>query len=95
MSVIWTVALMISQDIPVSLITIVMPVILMTIGVASSIHILTKYKEALTAGLAKREALVETFRVITSPVVMAALTTSAGFASLITAFVHPCGSLGY
>ena len=93
-SVIWTVALMISQDIPVSLITIVMPVILMTIGVASSIHILTKYKEALTAGLAKREALVETFRVITSPVVMAALTTSAGFASLITAFVHPMREFG-
>ncbi|HBG01240.1 MAG TPA: hypothetical protein DDW87_06680, partial [Firmicutes bacterium] len=93
-SVIWTVALMISQDIPVSLITMVMPVILMTIGIASSIHILTKYKEALAAGLAKREALVETFRVITSPVVMAALTTSAGFASLVTAFVHPMREFG-
>lgn len=93
-SVIWTVAIMIWQGIPVSLITMAMPVILMTVGIASSIHILTKYKEALAAGLPKREALVETFRVITSPVAMAALTTSAGFASLITAFVHPMREFG-
>ncbi len=93
-SVIWTVAIMIWLKIPISLITMVMPVILVTVGIASSIHILTKYKEALAEGMLKREALVETFRVITSPVAMAALTTSAGFASLITAFVHPMREFG-
>ena len=93
-SVIWTVAIMIWQGIPISLITMVMPVILVTVGIASSIHILNKYKEALADGLPKREALVETFRVITSPVAMAALTTCAGFASLITAFVQPMREFG-
>ena len=93
-SVIWTVALMIWQGIPVSIISMVMPVILVTIGIASSIHILNKYQEALMDGLPKRKALEETFRVITSPVVMAALTTAAGFASLITAFVHPMREFG-
>lgn len=93
-SVIWTVALMIWQGIPVSIISMAMPVILVTIGIASSIHILNKYQEALAAGLAKREALEETFRVIVSPVMMAALTTAAGFASLITAFVQPMREFG-
>ncbi len=93
-SVIWTVAIMISQGIPISLITMVMPVILVTVGIASSIHILNKYQEALASGLPKREALIETFRVITSPVAMAALTTSAGFASLVTAFVQPMRDFG-
>lgn len=93
-SVIWTVAIMIWQGIPISLVTMVMPVILVTIGIASSIHILNKYKEALASGLPKREALEETFRVITSPVAMAALTTSAGFASLLTAFVQPMREFG-
>lgn len=93
-SVIWTVAIMIWQGIPISLITMVMPVILVTVGIASSIHILNKYKEALASGLPKRDALVETFRVITPPVAMAALTTSAGFASLITAFVQPMREFG-
>jgi len=94
MSVIWTVGLMIWRGIPVSMISMVMPVILVTIGIASSIHILNKYQEGLARGLAKREALEETFAAITSPVVMAALTTAAGFASLITAFVHPIREFG-
>ncbi|NLM41131.1 MAG: RND family transporter [Firmicutes bacterium] len=94
MSVIWTVGLMIWRGIPVSMISMVMPVILVTIGIASSIHILNKYQEGLARGLAKREALEETFAAITSPVAMAALTTAAGFASLITAFVHPIREFG-
>jgi len=93
-SVIWTVAIMIWQGIPISMVTMVMPVILVTVGIASSIHILNTFKESLATGLAKREALVETFRVITTPVTMAAWTTSAGFASLITAFVMPMREFG-
>ena len=93
-SVTWTVGLMIWRGIPVSIISMVMPVILVTIGIASSIHILNKYQEGLASGLAKREALEETFAAITAPVVMAALTTAAGFASLNTAFVHPIREFG-
>lgn len=93
-SLIWTVGIMTWQEIPVSMISMVMPVILVTLGIASSIHILNKYLEALASGLAKREALEETFRAITSPVIMAALTTAAGFGSLVTAFVHPIREFG-
>ena len=71
-SVIWTVALMIWRGIPVSMISMVMPVILVTIGIASSIHILNKYQEGLDKGLAKKAALEETFAAITAPVLMAA-----------------------
>ena len=59
--VIWTVAIMIWQGITVSLITMAMPVILMTVGIASSIHILTKYKEALKAGLPSGRRLWKRF----------------------------------
>ena len=93
-SLVWTVGLMALWDIPVSIISMVMPVILVTLGIASSIHILNKYQESLERGLPKREALEETFAVITSPVVMAVLTTAAGFGSLITAFVHPIREFG-
>lgn len=93
-SVIWTVGFMIWRGIPVSIISMVMPVILVTIGIASSIHILNKYQESLARGLSKRQALEETFAAITSPVAMAALTTAAGFASLVTAFVEPIREFG-
>ncbi len=90
----WTVGLMTWWGIPVSMITMAMPVILVTLGIASSIHILNKYLESLEQGLAKEAALRETFATITSPVTMAALTTAAGFGSLITAFVHPIREFG-
>lgn len=93
-SLIWTVGIMTWQGIPVSMISMVMPVILVTLGIASSIHILTNYQEILARGFGKREALIKTFQTITSPVLMAALTTAAGFASLVTAFVHPIREFG-
>ncbi len=93
-SLVWTVGLMSWLGIPVSMISMVMPVILVTLGIASSIHILNKYQESLASGFAKREALEETLATMTPPVAMAALTTAAGFVSLITAFVHPIREFG-
>ena len=85
---------MIWYGIPVSMISMAMPVILVTLGIASGIHILNKYLETLGQGMSKESALQETFATITSPVLMAAFTTAAGFASLITAFVQPIKEFG-
>lgn len=90
----WTVGLMIWYGIPVSMISMAMPVILVTLGIASGIHILNKYLETLGQGMSKESALQKTFATITSPVLMAAFTTAAGFASLITAFVQPIKEFG-
>ncbi|KLU39867.1 MAG: hypothetical protein AA931_07880 [Peptococcaceae bacterium 1109] len=93
-SLVWTLGLMALFEVPISIISMVLPMILMTLGIASGIHILNKYQELLGQGLEKSAALERTFREITSPVVMAALTTSAGFASLVTAFVRPIREFG-
>ncbi|NLM40554.1 MAG: MMPL family transporter [Firmicutes bacterium] len=93
-SLLWTIGLMAYFEVPVSIISMVLPVILLTLGVASGIHILNKYQELLAQGFEKNEALERTFEDITAPVVMAALTTSAGFISLVTAFVQPIREFG-
>lgn len=93
-SLIWTLGLMAVFEAPISIISMVLPMILMTLGIASGIHILNKYQESLAQGLEKRAALERTFQEISSPVIMAALTTSAGFASLVTAFVEPIREFG-
>lgn len=93
-SLVWTIGLMAFFEVPVSLISMALPVILLTLGIASGIHILNKYQELLEKGLPKNEALEQTFQTIASPVIMAALTTSAGFASLLTAFVRPIREFG-
>jgi len=94
LSLIWTVGLMALFKVPISIISMVLPMILLTLGVASGIHILNKYQELLALGLEKTVALERTFTEIASPVIMAALTTCAGFASLITAFVRPIREFG-
>lgn len=93
-SVIWTVGLMAILNIPLTIVTMVMPVILIAIGSADGIHILNKYYEELALGRPKRLALEETMEEMNGPVIMTSLTTAAGFAALITSFVTPIRQFG-
>lgn len=93
-SVIWTVGLMAILKIPMTIVTMVMPVILVAIGSADGIHILNKYYEALARGMDKKEALQETMMEMNGPVIMTSLTTGAGFFALITSFVTPIREFG-
>ena len=93
-SSIWAVGLMSMMDIPLTIVTMVLPVILIAIGSAECIHVLNRYFEELSNGKDKRSALVATMQEVTAPVSMAALTTAAGFASLVTTFVKPVRELG-
>ncbi|MEC9488626.1 MAG: efflux RND transporter permease subunit, partial [Halanaerobium sp.] len=93
-SVVWTLGLMVMLDIPITIVTMVMPVILVAIGSADGIHILNKYYEALAEGQEKRKALEATMTEMNSPVIMTSLTTGAGFAALITSFIPPVRQFG-
>ena len=85
LSVIWTFGPMSLLGIRVSLITFVLPVLLLAIGIAYGIHVLNRYHEELLHGEAKREALLDASSGIASAVAMAGLTTMGGFLSLLTA----------
>ncbi len=85
LSVIWTFGPMSLLGIRVSLITFVLPVLLLAIGIAYGIHVLNRYHEELAGGKPKREALLDATGGIASAVAMAGLTTMGGFLSLLTA----------
>ena len=85
LSVIWTFGPMGLLGIRVSLITFVLPVLLLAIGIAYGIHVLNRYHEELVGGKPKREALLDATSGIASAVAMAGLTTMGGFLSLLTA----------
>jgi hydrophobe/amphiphile efflux-3 (HAE3) family protein len=93
-SAIWGVGLMSILDVPLTIVTMIMPVILVAIGSANGIHILNRYYEELASGKDKRAALEVTVVETSSPIAMAALTTAAGFGSLITSFVRPVREFG-
>ena len=95
-SVIWTLGLMGSLGFPLYFISTMMPVVLMAIGVADGIHILSRYYDEVlerpdTDG---PTAVVATMSEMWLPVVLTSLTTAAGFLSFLTAPLPPQRDFG-
>jgi predicted RND superfamily exporter protein len=81
-STVWVVGVMALLRVPFSLITNVIPVVLMATGSAYGIHVVSAFNE--TTGTANRGAASRaTLRAVAVPVALAALTTLAGFLSFL------------
>ncbi|MEA3238162.1 MAG: MMPL family transporter, partial [Candidatus Bipolaricaulota bacterium] len=94
LSAVWTLGLMAMFNVPITIISFILPVILMAIGIAYCIHVLNKYYEEIAAGADRRTAVIETGLHMVSPVSMAGLTTVAGFFSLLNSFLIPQRQFG-
>ncbi len=70
------------------------PTIVLTVGIADSVHLLVSMFEAMRRGLGQREALVESMRVNHQPVFLTSLTTVVGFLSLNFSDAPPLQDLG-
>jgi predicted RND superfamily exporter protein len=93
----WSLGLLAATGGGVSLVTVVMPVILATYGMADTVHIAHRFREKLSAGPGRRqpraameEALDEIFR----PVVFTSLTTGLGFLAFATSPIPPLRDFG-
>lgn len=94
LSAVWTLGLMAMFNVPITLISFILPVILVAIGIAYCIHVLNKYYEEIGQGVDRRTAVIETGIHMASPVVMAGMTTVAGFLSLLNSFLIPQRQFG-
>ena len=95
-AVIWTLGLMGGLGFPLYFISTMMPVVLMAIGVADGIHILSRYYDEIlehpdTDG---PTAVVATMSEMWLPVMLTSLTTAAGFLSFLTAPMPPQRDFG-
>jgi hypothetical protein len=90
----WTLGIMAIFDIPVTIISFILPVILMAIGIAYCIHVLNYYYELNGNGIDRRTAVIETGLHMMAPVSMTGLTTVAGFLSLLNSFLGPQRQFG-
>ena len=95
-SAVWTFGLMAMLGIPVYAVSTMIPVMLVAIGVAYSIHVFNSasvyLEEHPTA--TPRHLADHAIETITRPVVMAALTTVVGFLSLLSSAVLPVRYFG-
>lgn len=82
-SILWTFGIMSLLDIPLNLVSVNMPVLLVAVASAYGIHIMNHYY--LHPGTDRVKVLTETIFNVGKPVLIAGLTTAAGFGSLMAA----------
>ena len=98
-STVWALGVMSLLDIYFSMISTVIPVLLIAVGSAYVIHIFNHYYDSVRAAEdltpeSHRDIVFETLRKIGAPVIMSALTTAAGFASIATSTIVPMRHFG-
>ena len=91
LSVVWALGLMAFFKIPIYPMTTIVPIVIMAIGVADGIHVITRYYEGakLAPNQSGRKLTIEVMMEMWSPVVMTSLTTTVGFLSLLTSSMKP------
>ncbi len=96
MSAVWSFGLMVGLGVPVYTVTIMIPVMLIAIGVAYSIHLYNQidFYAREHPSASRAETVDNVIDVIWSPVLFAGLTTMAGFVSLLTSQVYPVKYFG-
>ncbi|MEC9453786.1 MAG: efflux RND transporter permease subunit [Pseudomonadota bacterium] len=70
------------------------PTIIMTVAIAHSVHVISTIMLSMRAGLAKREAILESLRVNIHPVFLTTITTAIGFLSMNFSDAPPFHNLG-
>ncbi len=75
-------------------ITSMSPQILMAVGIADSIHILTVFFRELHRGESKKDAMITSIKMNLLPVFLTSVTTGLGFLTLLTSISPPIRILG-
>ena len=70
------------------------PIIILTLGVADSIHLLITYFHEIRHGKSKRDAMLESLRINMQPIFLTSLTTVIGFLSLNFSEIPPFRDMG-
>lgn len=99
-STIWTLGIMALLNIQLTMVSTVIPVLLVAVGSAYGIHIISHYYDDLREKNEKitedehRQMVLETIRKVGKPVLLAGLTTIVGFGSLGTSNIVPIKEFG-
>jgi uncharacterized protein len=82
-SLVWILGIMVLCGSPLSLGSVMLPVLILVIGTAYSLHVMAEYYEMARPGLSAGEVVLETLGDIAAPVLIAASMTFLGFFSQI------------
>jgi len=95
LSLVWTLGSVGLAGIKVTMLINVVAMLNLSVGVASSIHILNAYQLGLKAGLSWKDAVSRAYGTAGFPVVLALTTTVAGLMSLTSVPLQPMRDFGF
>lgn len=93
-AMVWTLGLMRLFHTPLSMITTALPPVLIAVGVAYGVHVLAAYWGELRAGRDRSRAVRRAVTRVAWPVILSALTTAAGFASIAVSPIRTLQEFG-
>jgi len=94
LSSLWSMSLMAWLNIPLSVISNTIPVLLIAIGTAYGIHVITRYKRNTEKGVSRENGIKATLREVSTPVFLAALTTITAFLSFLGSYIRTISHFG-
>jgi hydrophobe/amphiphile efflux-3 (HAE3) family protein len=94
-SIAWTLGIMALVEIPINLLTAIVPALLIAIGFTEDIHMLSEHRRLVDTGLDRRTAVRTMTREALLPVTVTSVTTVLGFGSLITSDVTMLTQFGW
>lgn len=82
LSVVWTLGLMAALDIPINVMTSIVPALLVIIGSTEDIHLLSEYRAGVSSGLERRAAIDHMADKMAIAISLTFITTYLGFLSI-------------
>lgn len=92
--VICSVGFMQWTDEPLNIISHIVPVVVLVVGVADAVHILSRYNEERSGGASVNQSVRRTVVMLSKACFLTSATTAIGFASLTTATIATIASFG-
>ena len=94
LGVLWTSAAMMIARSPIDILTSTTATIILVVGIADAVHLLTKYYNGIQSGLAKRAAVREMIVRLGAATLLTSVTTAIGFGTLATSEIVPLQRFG-
>jgi predicted RND superfamily exporter protein len=93
-SVIWAFGLMASLGFPVTVLSVLIPMLLVCVGFTEDVHLISEFYQEIRSGSGKVEAIHATAETLATPLLVTSVTTGVGFASLAISNIMVIKQLG-
>ena len=84
-AIVWAMGVLLAAGATLNILSILVPVLVLVIGVADGIHVVSRYREELAGDGDREAAMGRALRHMTTACFLTTFTTAAGFASLLVA----------